>query len=361
MFRRIIPLVTVFIVVLGGGVALLAGVNSDSVANAANAAGPITLDGGFYTAPVTGGYTLQANEFNSKAPLVITSDGNADMDIQTSGVSTPLGGAPGAFPGFYYGNHWGVHSDQTTLPLALSKITGGGIVRSSVSVNYGSAPSDSVYDTSWDIFFTPSADQAQNQGTDLEMMVWLHNVGVPHPAGTQVGTVTIGGDDFNVWWSHGSSHSILSYQFASPETSANIDVGLLAADAIKRGYLDPSWFLIDVEYGYEIWTNCTGVKVTSFSVNGNGASPVPTPTPIPVPTHAPTKSVGLPLLKYGDTGLAVKVLQVLLNNRDNAGLKVSGRFGNGTLAAVESFQSEHGIPVSGQVGKVTWFILTSVP
>jgi Glycosyl hydrolase family 12 len=236
----------------------------------------ITLNGGYNIAPLPGGYTLQANEFNSTATCVITSDGlTPNFQVHNSGINIALGGSPGAYPGMYFGNHWGVHSATTELPVSVASITGGGVAMSSCTIDWSAAPAGSVYDCSWDIFFTPVATQAQNQGTDLEMMVWMYNVGVPQPAGTKTATVTIGGNNFNVYWSKGTTHSILSYQFAKATNTATIDIGLLAADALVRGYLPSGYFLIDVEYGCELWTNGTGLAVEQYSVS-IGQAPPPT-------------------------------------------------------------------------------------
>ena len=54
----------------------------------------------------------------------------------------------------------------------------------------------------------------------------------------------------------------------------------------------------------------------------------------------------------GEIDGCVTELQDLLNVQ-GAGLTVDGDFGNGTLAAVESFQSSHGLQANGQVGPLT--------
>ncbi|MCW2929205.1 MAG: glycoside hydrolase, family 6, partial [Actinomycetia bacterium] len=60
------------------------------------------------------------------------------------------------------------------------------------------------------------------------------------------------------------------------------------ADAVRRGYISSSWYLIDVEAGFELWQGGAGLATNSFSVNAGGSgtpSPRPTPTtPRPTPT-----------------------------------------------------------------------------
>src|SRR5262249_12844595 len=69
----------------------------------------------------------------------------------------------------------------------------------------------------------------------------------------------------------------------------DLDVGTLAQDAVRRGFISSSCYLIDVEAGFELWQGGAGLATGSFSVNVAGASssPVVTPTPAPKPTPTP--------------------------------------------------------------------------
>jgi hypothetical protein len=51
---------------------------------------------------------------------------------------------------------------------------------------------------------------------------------------------------------------------------SNLDVGQLAQDAISRGYMSSTCWLIDVEAGFELWQGGAGLATNSFSVNVNG-------------------------------------------------------------------------------------------
>jgi cellulase/cellobiase CelA1 len=71
----------------------------------------------------------------------------------------------------------------------------------------------------------------------------------------------------------------------------NLDVGTLAQDAVSRGYLSSSCYLIDIEAGFELWQGGAGLGTNSFSVNISGSpSPAPGPTPSPSPTPSPAPS-----------------------------------------------------------------------
>jgi peptidoglycan hydrolase-like protein with peptidoglycan-binding domain len=62
----------------------------------------------------------------------------------------------------------------------------------------------------------------------------------------------------------------------------------------------------------------------------------------------------VPLLREGNTGSAVRALQVELNEKRRINLSVNGQFDAATTAAVRAFQQHAGIGVDGVAGPVTW-------
>lgn len=60
-----------------------------------------------------------------------------------------------------------------------------------------------------------------------------------------------------------------------------------------------------------------------------------------------------PSLRIGAEGPTVEALQLLLNAHGHD-VVVDGFFGDSTLAAVEALEADSGIPVDGEVGRVTW-------
>jgi hypothetical protein len=220
-----------------------------------------------------GRYNLQVNEYNSTAALDITSDGAtgpANFAVPVSAVNVARGEAPGAGPSLYYGNHWGTVSGDGGLPVAVSAITGGGAVTTSWSIDTSGVAADDLWDASYDVWFNASSsgNQAGDDARNLELMLWLNYSAEATPTGAQVATgASIAGLTWNVWYGTGGNGPCVSYVLSPAASSLkNLDLGLLAANAVTRGYLSTSWYLIDVEAGFELWSGGAGLKSTAFSV-----------------------------------------------------------------------------------------------
>jgi peptidoglycan hydrolase-like protein with peptidoglycan-binding domain len=67
-----------------------------------------------------------------------------------------------------------------------------------------------------------------------------------------------------------------------------------------------------------------------------------------------------PTLQDGSKGVAVRGLQRMLTTRGFDPGEIDGRFGPKTKAAVNAFQSDHGLDVDGIVGPNTWDSLRQV-
>lgn len=72
--------------------------------------------------------------------------------------------------------------------------------------------------------------------------------------------------------------------------------------------------------------------------------------------NIPLPPVVYPVLRYGDEGEFVKILQALLNKKyaSTTPLVVDGKFGSKTLSAVKNYQLKNGLVVDGIVGIKTW-------
>jgi len=217
------------------------------------------------TTPVAGGaYTIGNNEWASSAPECVTTDGNADFTVANSSIMSGQHSPPGGFPAIYKGCHWGACTPRSGFPIQVSGIRAGAVTtRWSTSQPGGR----NVYNVAYDIWFnqTRTTSGAPN-GTEL--MIWLNHHGHVRPYGSQVASkVSVGGRSYNVWFGKQAWNTV-SYTMTTPATSvSNLDLRPLIADAVRRGYIKTSWYLIDVEAGFELWQGGAGLATKSFSVN----------------------------------------------------------------------------------------------
>ena len=68
----------------------------------------------------------------------------------------------------------------------------------------------------------------------------------------------------------------------------------------------------------------------------------------------------LPILGYGSSSDAVRVLQWLLFCQHYYSDRIDGIFALGTEEAVKSFQKDQGLTVDGIVGPKTWLALSKI-
>ena len=226
-------------------------------------------------------YIYQQDEWNSSATQCATVSG-VGFSITSANFNLPNGGPPATYPSIFMGCHWGncTNASQSHMPIQESNIA-------SATTSVNATLTSGNYDVAYDIWFNQtSTTSGQPNGT--EVMVWINHSGFPQPFGSQVATVTIDGASWAVWTGRQSSWNIVSYVRTSGVTSvSNLNLLPFFSDAVSRGSLESSWWLIDVEMGFEIWTGGQGLGISNFSVSaaagsggGGGGSTTPSITSI---------------------------------------------------------------------------------
>jgi hypothetical protein len=237
---------------------------------------------------VDGGvYTVQNNEWGSGAVECLTVGGTGGFAVTRSAIANSASGAPGGYPSIYRGCHWGTCTPRSGLPLPVSRLLSPGTVTTSWAT---AQPATGAYDVAYDIWFN-RAPGTSGQPDGAELMIWLDHNGPVQPFGSQVSTAAIGGRSYDVWFGKQGWNTI-SYSMVTGTTSVrDLDIGQFAADALRRGYIQKSWYLIDVEAGFELWHGGVGLATDSFAVNvrGGGTAPIAAdPTAArPSPSSAP--------------------------------------------------------------------------
>lgn len=233
------------------------------------------------TTTADGKYRIQNNRWGTSAQQCIEPTATGFTVTQADG-SVSTSGAPKSYPSIYWGCHY---ADCTTgfSPVQASSSTFRS-VRTSVAMTY---PTTGEWDASYDLWFDPTP-RTDGQNTGAEVMVWLGHAGRPQPVGSKVGTVTLAGATWDVWYGN-TGWNVVSYVRQTPTSSADFAVSTFFDDALARGWVQRSWYLTSIQAGFEPWTGGAGLAVTSFSAGtGSTASPTPTSTASPTATTAPT-------------------------------------------------------------------------
>jgi len=218
------------------------------------------------TASVSGGaYVVDNNEWGSRARECITTNGKAEFRVANSSIAKGGDGAPGGYPDVYKGCFYGKCTSRSGLPIRVSKIRAGTVTTSWRTAQPGGS---SIYNAAYDIWFnkTPTTRRGAN---GAELMIWLNHHGPKHPYGSEIASnVSIGGRNYDVWFgARAGSYGTVTYTMTSRARSvSHLDLRPLEANAVSRGYLRRSWYLITVQAGFEVWQGGVGLATRSFSV-----------------------------------------------------------------------------------------------
>ncbi|MDN3261107.1 cellulose binding domain-containing protein [Streptomyces sp. CSDS2] len=215
---------------------------------------------------IQGRYVVQNNRWGTSETQCINVTDSGFRITQADG-SVPTNGAPKSYPSVFNGCHYTNCSPGTSLPAQLSTISS---APTSISYSY---VSNAVYDAAYDIWLdpTPRTDGVSR----TEIMVWFNKVGPIQPVGSQIGTATVAGRQWQVWSGNNGSNDVLSFVAPSAITSWSFDVMDFARQAVARGLAQNNWYLTSVQAGFEPWQNGAGLAVNSFSstVNTGGSGP----------------------------------------------------------------------------------------
>ncbi|WP_333768414.1 GH12 family glycosyl hydrolase domain-containing protein [Streptomyces sp. IBSBF 2435] len=264
-----------------------------------------------------GDYTIQANEWNSTAQQCVTYSGGTAWSLDTANFNLPTNGAPATYPSIFKGCHWGDCTPGSGLPIQVSKL---GSATSSWSTTQ---PAAGAYDVAYDLWIN-STPTTIGQPDGTEIMIWLNSRGGVQPFGGKTGTSSAAGHNWDVWTGQQTSWKIISYVLQGGGTSfTGLDIKGLIDDAVGRGSVNASHYLIDAEAGFEVWQGGQGLATTGFSFSastgtgGTGGD-----------TQAPTAPGGL-------TGTAATATSAALSwsaATDNVGVTAYDVYRNGALA-----------------------------
>jgi cellulase/cellobiase CelA1 len=243
---------------------------------------PIEICEQWGTAEVLGGeYIVQNNVWGAETAQCISADTSSTGFTVTQSQHNQ--GSVASYPSIYKGCHWGDCTTGSGMPVTVNSVS---------SAPFGWSVSGTNASGSWnaaaEAWFSPITDSTDGYNGGAEMMIWLDYQGM-QPAGSQVGTASIAGATWEVWYSQ-LDWNYIAYRRVGATTSINADLMDFVDDAVSRGYIQPSWYLHDLEAGFELMTDGTGLTTDAFAFSVNGG-PLPTATQ-PVSTATPTPGSG---------------------------------------------------------------------
>lgn len=244
----------------------------------------VTISGQYSTVwitPSTHEYCVQNNVWNPDAgwvQVLEVDDQNGDFTVLDANHSKPTNGPPAAYPSIYKGNHWGSATNNSGMPIQVGSIASVPTTWNVTTIGSG------IWNVVYDIWFHKTSDYSGGSPNGAELMIWINWLGSIQPAGSKVATVSVVNATWDVWFADWANWDYIAYRRTTKTTSANFDINEFIGDAVSRGYIQNSWYLISVEAGFELWQGGAGLKSNGFSVTANKDNVPPT---IGVPFRIP--------------------------------------------------------------------------
>jgi len=224
-------------------------------------------------------YIVQNNDWGVSAPgsQTISYGPGTKLKVTTQG-GTGQNGSPASFPSIFIGGNSNNSTSGSGLPLATSSISATGI-QTSWTWSDSAVASGSSYNATYDVWFsqTTGGDAASTSSpSGGYLMVWFYKPSDNQPIGALVpnGTVTIGGQQFNIWYgtNSGNNKPVVSYVAQQKMMTWTFSLGAFINDAVGRTCsgstkcLASGGALTNVFAGFEIWKGGVGLQTTDFGV-----------------------------------------------------------------------------------------------
>ncbi len=173
----------------------------------------------------------------------------------------PGNGSVRAYPEIIFGlKPWSTESTSTLLPAQINS--------NQITLKYsGTASAIGQWNLAYDIWLTNSITPTPENITH-EIMIWMHKTNSISPAGTNRGTITIGGDNFDLWIneSHNDSWTYIAFVSDTTRLSATLDLNAFMDYLISYEYVSPDLFISGIEFGTEIFEGIGNITLSEYDV-----------------------------------------------------------------------------------------------
>jgi cellulose 1,4-beta-cellobiosidase len=170
-----------------------------------------------------------------------------------------------SYPSIFQGCHWGRCSSGSNMPLRVDQVESAPF---SWSFSNRSSGEGNIWNAAAEAWFSPIPDSSHGYYGGAELMIWLDRQ-ILQPAGEKVGRVFIGGAWWDVWQAK-MGWNYIAYEREEPTDSVELDLMDFINDSLSRGYINRSWYLHNLQAGFEIQAGGEGLTSNSFSVLING-------------------------------------------------------------------------------------------
>ncbi|CAE7187199.1 unnamed protein product [Rhizoctonia solani] len=153
---------------------------------------------------------------------------------------------------------------NTGLGKQLSAISS---IASTWKWTYSSASSSLIADVSYDLWLSNSASgMGSSSSSTYEIMVWLSSRGGAGPAGSQIGTVTVGGYSWKLYKGTVSTWTVYSFVASSEITSYSGDLKAFLTYLSSSQGLSTSQYLVGVQAGTEPFVGSATLTTSAYTV-----------------------------------------------------------------------------------------------
>jgi hypothetical protein len=173
----------------------------------------------------------------------------------------PANGNVRAYPEIIFGlKPWSTTSTSALLPAQINS--------NNITLNYsGSALAIGQWNLAYDIWLTNSLTPTPENITH-EIMIWMHKTDSITPAGTNRGTISISGNNYDLWVSenHNNSWAYIAFVTETTKLSATVDLNAFMDYLISNNYVSPELYISAIEFGTEIFEGIGNVALTEYDV-----------------------------------------------------------------------------------------------
>jgi hypothetical protein len=213
-----------------------------------------------------GQYVVQNNVWGASTAQCVNVPDTSQTAFTVSS-SAHNQGSVAAYPSIYKGCHWGACTSGSGLPVVYSNVSSAPFSWSTTRASSG------TWNIAAEAWMSASSSSSNGYNGGAEIMIWLDYAGM-QPSGSQVGTASIAGATWQVWYSN-IGWNYVAYRRVGAAGSISADLKAFIDDAISRGYAQRSWYLHVLEAGTELMAGGQGFRTNSFSFSvqtGGGGS-----------------------------------------------------------------------------------------